>query len=225
MRICLPDFAIYRMLRRLNSPIDRLIMPSSPLRHRICPPAPSWSNRYECTTTGMPRVWRNWLLDQSSLTRRLQEMAPGQFSVCKLAHGFSKATAMECHDLGLPWGQSVWFREVELQLAGVTLVEARTVVPLQSHTIRLQGLARLGNRSLGSFLFSQPSLKRTRVRLYRCQGKDNQGKVWARRSVFTILGQPLQVTEVFHSHSTQFRQWLRPAHRIHSTRFNATMRR
>lgn len=202
------------MLRRLFFPKDPVNMPATSLRSRLCPSAPCWSNRYQCSRPVVPRLWKNWLQDKGSLTRRLQSI--GRFSVQLRQQGYGFASAMECRDLGLTYGRSVWFREVALLIDDQEVVLARTVVPLNSWLARRCGLTRLGNRSLGTFLFSQPSMKRPTLRLYRWAADGQHRQQWARRSIFTIQGQPLQVTEAFNSEWSGFSRSQRPLHRIHS---------
>lgn len=199
------------MLRRLFCPKDRQIMPANTLRTRLCPAVPRWSNRYQSARPAVPVLWKNWLQDKGSLTRRLQSL--GEFSVRVLHQGYGLASAMECHDLGLPYGRSVWSREVELYISTDVMVLARTVVPLNSWLARRCGLTRLGNRSLGTFLFNQPSLQRPVLRMF--QWRTDTRQQWARRSVFTIQGQPLLLTEAFNSERTEFGKAVRPSHRIH----------
>ena len=71
------------------------------------------------------------------------------------------------------------------------------------------GMSKLGNKSLGTVLFTNPVIKRTPLRfrklnlthpLFHRASKNMQvapDKLWARRSLFTLHGQPILVTEVF----------------------------
>lgn len=183
-------------------------------RSQLCPAAPAWSGRYQTIPAAANGLWRNWLLDNGSLTRRLQSLPGGPFAVHFRGHGYATASPMECLDLGLPAGSGIWYREVELSVGDTILIQARTVVPLKGGLLRLSRLSRLGNRSLGSYLFRQPDLRRAKVRIYRC--RSHQNTRWGRRSVFTLQGQPLQVTEVFDDQSPLFAQSRLASHRIHA---------
>lgn len=140
--------------------------------------------------------WRSWLFDQGSLTARLSALRPGQFRVECLREGYSQPTPTERKELGLSASQPVWFREVRLLLADTPVVYARTAVPVHAMTGKLSRLQHLGNRSLGSFLFSQPELKRGQIQGSHCKA-NALGLQWARRSVFHIGRGSLLVTEAF----------------------------
>ena len=187
-------------------------------RSQLCPAAPGWSSRYRNMAAAASPLWRNWLLDNGSLTRRLQNLQAGTFSVHLCGHGYAQASPMECLDLGLRSGSAVWYREVELNVGDQKLVQARTVVPLHSGLARLSPLSRLGNRSLGSYLFRQPGLQRQTVRIHRCHScvDSDASWRWARRSIFTLNGQRLQVTEVFDGQAPVFAKLRLPSHRIHA---------
>jgi len=160
------------------------------------PESPGWSARLRVIPASLPTFWRSWLFDQGSLTARLSALRPGQFSVECLREGYGQPTPTERQELGLLGSQPVWFREVRLLLAGTPIVYARTAVPVHAMTGKLSRLQHLGNRSLGSFLFSQPELERGQIRASHCKANDH-GLQWARRSVFHIGRGSLLVTEAF----------------------------
>ena len=70
-------------------------------------------------------------------------------------------------------------------------------------------LSGLGNRSLGTVLFTNPVVKRTPLRFrkltsghplfkHACRRLDEKPSgLWARRSLFSLRGQSILVTEVF----------------------------
>ena len=178
---------------------------SSDLAVIIHPARPDWSTRLNVAPQALPPFWRSWLLERGSLTARLSSLAPGRFSVDCQREGIGYPTPAEQRELGLSANQRVWFREVQLKLSGIPVVQARTVVPDVALTGRLARLRHLGNRSLGSFLFSQPDMRRTFVRVSRCKA-NTAGLEWARRSVFTLGGSSLMVTEAFSPLLTDFDQ-------------------
>lgn len=167
------------------------------------PAAPRWSNRNQVAASVIPRFWRNWLFDDGSLTARLSALQPGAFNVCVVQEYTGRATPVEQHELALRPHQSVWVREVILRLNDTPLVYARTAVPLASLCGNESRLRHLGNRSLGSYLFRQPSLRRTPLKVSHCRAND-LGLQWARRSVFTLQGKPLLVTEAFSHRLSDF---------------------
>ncbi|WP_430460878.1 chorismate--pyruvate lyase family protein [Thalassolituus sp. LLYu03] len=168
------------------------------LARTLHPLAPVWSNRNQIPAFSLRPLWRDWLFDQGSLTARISALRPGTFHVEVLGQYAAHPTATERRTLNLGQQQAVWVREVILRLADEPIVYARTAVPMS--TLRGSGaqLRHLGNRSLGSFLFRQPGLKRTPLQVSHCAA-NQLGLQWARRSVFTLRGGRLLVTEAFSS--------------------------
>lgn len=167
------------------------------------PAAPRWSNRNQVPAFSLSPLWRDWLLNKGSLTARLSALQPGSFNVEVLSQFTALPTSTERQALQLQSHQPVWIREVILRLGDIPLVYARTAVPLA--TLRAAGgnLKKLGSRSLGSFLFRQPGLQRTPLQVSHCADND-LGLQWARRSVFSLSGYPLLVTEAFSSRLNEF---------------------
>lgn len=144
-----------------------------------------------------PHHWRPWLQDRSSLTRRLTRAAGGEFAVRVLAQRWSTPSADEARALGIPPRQLALIREVELLgRNGTPWVYARSVLPASTLTGRERRLRLLGNRSLGSLMFSDPSLSRSPLLTSSLQDEDGC-RYWARRSVFRLHNKPLLVCEVF----------------------------
>ena len=176
---------------------------SSDLAVILHPARPGWSTCLNVAPQTLPPFWRSWLLERGSLTARLSSLRPGQFSVDCQHEGLGYPTPAEQRELKLSANERVWFREVILKLDDVPVVYARTVVPGSALTGRLARLRHLGNRSLGTFLFSQPDTRRTFVRVSHCKA-NAAGLEWARRSVFTLGGKSLMVTEAFSPSLTKF---------------------
>ncbi|MBV0933235.1 chorismate--pyruvate lyase family protein [Marinobacterium weihaiense] len=144
-----------------------------------------------------PHHWRPWLQDRGSLTQRLTRAAGGEFAVRVLAQRWDTPTADEARALGMPPRQLALIREVELLgRNGTPWVYARSVLPAATLTGRERRLTLLGNRSLGSLMFSDPSLTRSPLMACCLRDEDRQ-HYWARRSVFRLHGKPLLVCEVF----------------------------
>ena len=160
------------------------------------PASPHWSARLHVTPAKLTPFWRNWLYDQGSLTARLIALSPGQFSVECLKEGYGLPSPLEQKELRMSSSQRVWFREVTLKLNGAPVVYARTAVPLSAVNGKMTRLQHLGNRSLGSFLFSEPSLQREPLKVSHCKA-NTLGLTWCRRSVFRINQRPLMVSEAF----------------------------
>lgn len=159
-------------------------------------------------TLGCPATLRPWLRDHGSLTQRLQQHCTA-FSVAPLRSGLARIAHDESMLLGVPAQRLAYSREVFLLADGCPVVFAHsTCAPAH-----LQGpwgaLAGLGQRSLGSLLFSHPLVRRCPLR-FKSLGRGNPlyrraterlirppATLWARRSLFLLHDSPLLVTEVF----------------------------
>ncbi len=149
-----------------------------------------------------PRVGR-WLLDEGSLTARLQGM--GRFHVEVLRHGWQAATPEERRRLGLPPRSATLVREVLLYCEGMPRVYARSILPAATLRGGHRHLRRFGARSLGAHLFRRGQPRREPFELLQLPaGSHLPGMttatavpLWARRSVFYLAGRPLLVAELF----------------------------
>lgn len=152
---------------------------------------------------------RPWLLEQGSLTLRLQRHY-GPISVQVLR----QQTDRMLNDEGSNVNQPGICRDVVLSATDhQPLVVAHSVLALRPRGILSLLLKRLGRQALGSVLFSRPGFVRyqrewalldERQPLYRMVqrvvGPAIPSRLWARRAVFNPLRNPrqlVQVTEVF----------------------------
>jgi chorismate lyase len=152
--------------------------------------------------------YRSWLIETASLTQRLQSRSAA-FAVNTLSLRQALPAREEAALLGIPSRRPSLMREVHLLCNSQPAVYASSVLPLSSLRGVWRGLGRLGNRSLGSMLFSNPRVSRAPLsyrkltsqhRLYRQAVAHLQNKpdfVWARRSVFHLDCVAILVTEVF----------------------------
>lgn len=175
----------------------------SRLAQILHPATPYWSGRLHRHSHTLPHPWRSWLLNSASLTARLTALRPGEFRVQPLAQYYGQATVTERTELGLSTAQPVWVREVQLLLADAPVVYARTAIPLTTLTGAERELQRLGNKSLGSYLFRHPQFKRGPLYASRCAPND-LGLDWTRRSIFYLGQKPVMVSEAFTSHLLDF---------------------
>ena len=153
-------------------------------------------------------AYRHWLIDSGSLTRRLQ-LRCRDFCVKPIKLYNAKPQADEVLLLNLSPQQTALLREVYLCCSSQPVVFAHSVLPYKSLRGDWQGLGRLGNKSLGATLFTNPNVVRTALEfrklsnhhaLYRRAVANLDSKpqaLWARRSVFNLNGAEILVTEVF----------------------------
>lgn len=170
---------------------------------------PAWQSSLQLRRGALPMEWRGWLLDNTSLTRRLQQHCGSDFCVRVLSQRLERPILSEARALGRPPQEIALVRQVHLLCGTTPWVFARTVIPLPSLKGGLRRLAQLGNHSLGAVLFADPRLQRSpmevahiepRQRLYRrSRGATipDGNPVWGRRSVFCLQGNPLLVSEFF----------------------------
>ena len=153
----------------------------------------------------IPAKWRDWLLDQTSLTARLQTCCEGNLRVQVISQRVQLPMPSERRILRNLMGSHGLVREVLLFGAGQPLVHARTVMPRMTTRGPLCELRELGNQPLGTWLFAQPSIKRGAIEVARIDGAHMSGIdqepqraiLWGRRSIFSVREQPLLVTEIF----------------------------
>jgi chorismate--pyruvate lyase len=153
---------------------------------------------------------RPWLTDRSSLTERLRAL--GAFSLTRLSQHQAWPTREEARVLRLKPKQLARSREVVLLCNGQPVVFAHTILPRQPRGPLTRWLARLGNRSLGSRLFSHPGFLRGPLTACRIDRRHplylralnalrltdaTSPTLWARRSRFTFGKQNVLVTEIF----------------------------
>ncbi|WP_447046039.1 chorismate--pyruvate lyase family protein [Vreelandella sp. H-I2] len=137
----------------------------------------------------MSAHWWKWVASTDSLTARL--MAAGgekPFRVRLLRQSVGWPRQDEAQALGIGAKRYAWLREVALCLDETPWVVARSVAPLTQ--VKGHRLERLGERSLGNWLFRQPGLVRGPLEVTsqpppfaRMNGIEDRC-AWGRRSVF-----------------------------------------
>ncbi|WP_224105625.1 chorismate--pyruvate lyase family protein [Vreelandella aquamarina] len=150
----------------------------------------------------MSAPWWQWVASTDSLTARLIN-AGGErrFRVRLLRQEVGMPRLDEAQALGIAPRRYAWLREVALCVGDSPWVVARSVAPLTQ--LQGQHLKRLGERSLGSWLFQQPDLVRGPIEASTCQPRfaypqdDKARSRWGRRSVFQHGGLSLLVQEHF----------------------------
>ena len=169
---------------------------------------PHWLPFVSRLPSQTPEFIRSWLLDESSLTKRLIFCSGHEFRVEVLYQGWNTPYLSEQLRLGTSHREYVLLREVILYCNEKPTVYARTTIPRSSLRGQLKGLSQLGTKPLGAAIFKDPTLHRELVDIGRFDAsqlpapitdfiKPNQQYGWGRRSLFTVQGKPLLVSEVF----------------------------
>ena len=111
--------------------------------------------------------------------------------------------------MGLRVNELAMVREVYLYCGDTPVVFAHSVVAHKNLRGAWRGLSGLGNKSLGTVLFTNPRIKRTPLEFKKVSRghflydracirlPEKPVNLWARRSLFTLHGQSILVTEVF----------------------------
>ncbi len=153
-------------------------------------------------------VYRHWLVDEGSLTRRLQ-LRYADFAVQPTKVAYAKALLDEAPLLCSAARKQALIREVMLTGGKCPVVFAHSVLPRASLRGAWLGLSHIGNKPLGGALFANPRVVRTPLSfkklrrqhaLYISATQHLQHKpafLWARRSVFRLNHAAIMVTEVF----------------------------
>ncbi|MDB5936905.1 MAG: chorismate--pyruvate lyase [Massilia sp.] len=153
---------------------------------------------------------RGWLTVGGSLTARLIAHSSA-FRVQRLHQRVALCLADEANAIGLQRPGRVWEREVLLRCDGEPVVYAHTVVPMTATASDWPLFGTLGERSLGTTLFSDPLVRRGELEFARLRaghplvqraraalGDPAPNSVYhARRCLYRRHQGTLLVTEVF----------------------------
>ncbi|AYQ56036.1 Chorismate--pyruvate lyase [Bathymodiolus thermophilus thioautotrophic gill symbiont] len=137
------------------------------------------------TQTAIPETVKPWLTDDKSLTKKLKQIF-ADFSVNVLSQTQAQADNNEA-DL-INFQADCIIREVELLGNQQAVVFARSIIPINDDT---QDLLNIGSKPLGEILFNNPKIVRGQLQI------THTGKIWGRRSTFTIGTSKLLVCEFF----------------------------
>ncbi|MBL79982.1 MAG: chorismate--pyruvate lyase [Nitrosomonadaceae bacterium] len=151
---------------------------------------------------------RKWLQNSGSLTLQIQERC-NNFRVEPVFQSYAVACNDELTVLKLRPGELAHVREIYLYCDKTPVLFAHSVLAKKNLLGPWCGISKLGNKSLGTMLFTNPVIKRTPFKfrelnsahpLFYKACKNMQivpNTLWARRSLFSLYGKPILVTEVF----------------------------
>lgn len=166
-----------------------------------------YSQWHPVPLTMSPQI-REWLQNRGSLTLQIQQRCK-YFRVEPVFQSLATACEDELAILKLRHKELALIREVYLYCDKTPVIFAHSVVARKNLKGAWCGMNRLGNKSLGTVLFTNPVIKRTPLRFkklnpahqlfHRASKKIliRPNSLWARRSLFTLHEQPILVTEVF----------------------------
>lgn len=176
-----------------------------------------WQRPRRQVVAAIPGALRDWLLDEESLTSRLQQACTNNFKVEVVAQQWQRPLPSERRLLALRDHEYSLVRQVKLLCNDQLWVYARTVIPARSVAAGCRQLTRLGNKPLGAKLFADKSVIRGDIQVAslspqhiifqpvmrglaaEAAGANPQvsAELWGRRSLFYFQRQPLLVSEFF----------------------------
>ncbi|KPY83192.1 chorismate lyase [Pseudomonas syringae pv. tagetis] len=163
--------------------------------------SPIWLRREQLIDAPEPLLLE-WLFNQDSLTRRLNRLSDGGFSVLPQFEGWQALRRDECLALDLPATSEGWVREAYLRGNDIHWVFARSVAARSALQEGGLNMDDLGTRSLGELLFSDPAFVRGPLEVCHypeawLPAADAARGLWARRSRFSRGALSVLVAEVF----------------------------
>lgn len=166
-----------------------------------------------------PLSVRHWLTESGSLTEKLIAHS-NTFCVQRIYQRADFCWADEFAEIGLGNIAKVYVREVLLHCDGIPAVYAHTVLPLNSNSQQWPRFKKLGEKSLGGTLFSDPKVQRGALQFARLQPNHPAvmranlltknsliQPLFARRSLFSRCGGVMLVTELFLPAITSLRRY------------------
>ncbi len=178
----------------------------------------NWENINTTEIAHVPDVLREWLCKPFVLSRALRKVC-AQFTVHITDQRVKPLYADEIAALGCYETSNGYIRETYLGDENHPFVYARVTMPESTYLMYKAELDNLGNRPIGeTLLYSNPTTTRSDFEIKRITQDDELlfdelvhtnfykaviernarvPELWARRSVFTLHGHPLLITEVF----------------------------
>ncbi|PKF63070.1 chorismate--pyruvate lyase [Psychromonas sp. psych-6C06] len=147
-----------------------------------------------------------WLYDHNSLTQKLETHFKS-FSV-EIKQQLNVTPNKYLSPL-FKQEEKILVREVFLHCNNKPVVLAQTEIPFSTLTEQQLALAEIGEQSLGTILFQDPSMLRGQIEVTEFEkgsffhqlvsdlGQPANHSLWARRSLFYLQNKPLLVSELF----------------------------
>jgi len=157
-----------------------------------------WTPVHRINKVKVPKTLWPWLITQDSLTAKLQCL--GTLTVEVIEDAWGAPTAREKKRLKLRPREAARIRTVLLKVDGKTVIYARSIIPAKSLRGHWRQVKYLKNRPLGGYLFQHRSLTRSDIEVTQLPKRmfpNQQGALWARRSVFHQFGPGILVNEAF----------------------------
>ena len=176
-------------------------------------PIDQWLARDAVLSYEMDEVFKSWLCHLDSMTQMIKHHAQSSFELIVLSESICQATVSERQFLG-SLEHEAYIREIIMKADGKNWLFARSVFPKQILNGDDQSLKTLGNTPLGNLFFSNDKQRKEEdsprktidaglistdheLRQVSSFPSDSDQPLYARRSLFHYLNQPVLVQEVF----------------------------
>ncbi|MDO8954386.1 MAG: chorismate lyase [Gammaproteobacteria bacterium] len=166
-----------------------------------------WQPSNNTIKQAMPANLKDWLIEADAITPMLQK-AFSDWHLALVSQKWQTLLADELEPLQTD-NTKAWIREIFHEGLGKKHIYAKLSVPEQTFYRYQAQLEGLGGQPIGAALFfNNPDVIRSDFS-YRliskedanygaaCQAVTNEPLLWARRSVFSWLGSPILLTEIF----------------------------
>jgi len=152
---------------------------------------------------------RACLQETGSLTQHLAKFCKDDLQLRLKNQSWQRPLQDETKILKLRMGEYALVREIYFKCNKIPWVYARSIIPTRTLRGAQRRLAHWGDRSLGSYLFSEHTIFRGKIdiatipqknRLFKLaiDNLNDENKIlWGRRSIFYIKNKPLLVVEIF----------------------------
>ena len=157
-----------------------------------------WAPVHRINKRKVPTTLWPWLVTQDSLTAKLKSL--GTLTVDVIDDTWGVSTARERKRLKLRPREAARIRTVLLKVDGKTVIYARSIIPAKSLRGHWRQVKHLKDKPLGGYLFQHRALIRSGIEITQLPKNmfpNQQGALWARRSVFHQFGPGILVSEVF----------------------------
>jgi chorismate lyase len=167
-----------------------------------------WQNKDSALQNIIDKRVHPFLFHEGSLTYLIQEHCSGKFNIELISESWQQPMEDESILLSLTNNEASFIRKSLLKCDDLTLVYARTVIPVKTLSGKNQKLMELGAKPLGDVLFNDTTTYRSDMRyakipvdcdFYSDASKylESESDLWARQSLIYIEQQPLLITEIF----------------------------
>jgi len=152
----------------------------------------------EASLTELSPNFKAWFCHTGSMTQKMREQAK-TIRVDVQTETYRSLSCEESRLLNHSQERDAFIREVLIHCDDQICLWARSVLSCQHSPRLFKAISALGNKALGSILFSDPTITRSPFEWGRLPENANEFEMtcWGRRSVFSDPNESLCLTEIF----------------------------